>query len=114
MIAEPFSNSIYDWSGSMPFIKVGNRVINTMHIAMVELHHKEPAFEPPDLEPETPDSTGGNRPAMMADLVRVHFRTGEAVTFYHNEAKALRDYFTDTKDITDIMTDVSKENVGFR
>jgi hypothetical protein len=51
---------------------------------------------------------------MMADLVRIHFRDGEGVTFYHNEAKALRDYFTDAKDITDIMNDVSKENVGFR
>jgi hypothetical protein len=94
----------------MPFIKVGNRVLNTMHIAMVELHHEEPAFDPPDLEPE---SSGENRQAMTADLVRVHFRTGEVVTFYHNEAKALREYFTDAKDITDIMTDVSKGNVGF-
>jgi hypothetical protein len=114
MLAEPFSNSIHDWSESMPFIKIGNRVINTMHIAMVELHHEEPAFDPPDLEPEGSDSSGESRPAMMADLVRVHFRTGDAVTFYHNEAKALRDYFTDAKDITDIMTSGSKENVGFR
>ena len=96
----------------MPLLKVGNRVINTANITSVELHYEQRAFDPPDLEAEERESE-----PIVSDLVRIHFEGSvDSITFYHDEAKALRRYFTDAKNVSDIMSDDvrdARKDVGF-
>jgi hypothetical protein len=96
----------------MSFIKIGNRIINTYHVTSVELHYEQPAFSPPDLD--DPDRSEAEHPVLTADLVRVHFDGGqEAMVFYHSEAAALREYFTDPKNVISMAEKGKIGEIGF-
>jgi hypothetical protein len=109
-----FVEETYHPEGNMAFIKVGNRILNTYHIASVELHYEQAAFNPPDIDLNDPDRNESTQPAVTADLVRVHFSGGrEPVTFYHDDAKALREYFNDPKNIVTIEERGRNSDIGF-
>src|SRR6187431_2777380 len=41
----------------MPFIKIGNRVLNTRQIASLELEFEQSAFSPPDIDLNDPSES---------------------------------------------------------
>src|SRR5947209_3067558 len=100
----------------MPLLKIGNHVINTGHVMMVELHFERAAFDPPDLEQTEMEASasGEQKQYVLADLVRIHFHGAPApMVFYHDEAVALRKYFSDERNVRHIDKQQEQAGIGF-
>ena len=100
----------------MPLLKIGNHVVNTGHVMLVELHFERAAFDPPDLEQTEMEASasGEQKQYVLADLVRIHFHGATApMVFYHDEAVALRKYFSDERNVQHIDKQQEQAGIGF-